>query len=287
MKTSKKIHIYKKTVKAIDEQFIGSAKELFKFKLAFYSHYLSKTTGVKNLFSFAKAKFRYQNVVLSTRENTIDFWACLESYEPDFTYFLRTVLSQEKGNFIDVGGHIGRFTTLMAKNDWQVVTFEPIKSNYNLLMNNLNDNDCNQNAVVYNIGLGDKAVNQNIYFDRKELGEASMINNSSANDSENIKIEVFDELMKGYQFNDLTVVKIDVEGFEENVINGMKDFLTTEKPLMVLELWSGNSEHVITYLKSLGYKRLHIFWFIEEKHGKYMDEMFNLYKRSNQNYQYS
>ncbi|MDO5614633.1 MAG: hypothetical protein Q4G16_00460 [Cruoricaptor ignavus] len=109
----KKIEHLSVTVKSIKEQIISGK---FWFLLSFYSHYILKIFGLKNIIPFPAAKFRYQNIVLQTRKETIDFWACLENYEPDLTYFLMNVLKGKKFNFIDVGGHIGRFTVLMAKN---------------------------------------------------------------------------------------------------------------------------------------------------------------------------
>ena len=54
----------------------------------------------------------------------------------------------------------------------------------------------------------------------------------------------------------------------------------------MLELWEYNQQKVTDILKSFGYKRLHVFWFIEEKHKEYMDKMYQLYNSHSLVYDY-
>ena len=272
----KKIEHLKKTTQAISNQIVAHKTS---FLISFYSHYILKFLGFRSPVTIPASKFKFQNIYLNTRKNTIDFWACLETYEPDLTYFLCTVLKDRKGTFIDVGGHIGRFTVLMAKNNWKVITFEPVKTNFNQIIKNLNENNCSSNADVRNIGLGKNNEKLPIYFYEKEMGEASVISDQSRKRKEEIEIVRFDDCMKNYHYDELCVVKIDVEGGEENAVFGMKNFISENKPLIILELWEERSQNLIVFLKSLGYKRLHIFWFIEEKHGAVMKKMDVLYKK--------
>ena len=234
---------------------------------------------------FPKARFKYQNVFLETRPETIDFWACLETYEPDLTYFLTEVVTENRGTFVDVGGHIGRFTTLMAKKGWDVITFEPLPTNYNALQNNLKINNVSDNAQVYNAGLGDETIEKTMFFNKKELGEASVAEQVGGS-SESIKIMKFDDVYSNLKFKDLCIAKVDVEGFEENVISGMKHFIEAELPLFVIELWEEKSANLIAFLKSLGYKRLHIFWFHPEKHQDLITKMYEKYNRYSLRYDY-
>lgn len=274
----------KQTLRSIDSQIIENKT---KFKIAFFDHYIGKNLIGRSAFTkFPESKFKYHDVILGTRPNTIDFWACLESYEPDYTFFLTNVLKNMKGTFIDVGGHIGRYTTLMAKREWNVHTFEPVKMNYDAILSNLKLNECEQYAKVYNVGLGNSERFETIYFDSKELGESSMIKQKNQNSENRIQILRFDDFMLNEKFDDLTIVKIDVEGFEREVFEGMMKFIEANKPLLMLELWEDNSTSIIPLLKSLGYKRLHVFWFIEEKHQRYMDVMYHLYNKKTIHYHY-
>ncbi|MFV0305138.1 MAG: FkbM family methyltransferase [Moheibacter sp.] len=186
-----------------------------------------------------------------------------------------------------MGGHIGRYTTLMAKQNWRVITFEPMKSNYDALLFNLNYNECEQNASVHNVGLGNKNSKETIYFNKKELAEASLIESSERNSKTEIKIVRFDDFIEINDTPKLCLVKIDVEGHEESTIMGMQNFISKEKPLLIIELWKEQSPNLVQYLKSFGYRRLHIFWFIEEKHQTFMDEMYRLYNKKSSKYEYN
>jgi FkbM family methyltransferase len=280
-----KLEHLKKTLNSIKKQFIGSTSEQNRFLAAFYSHYIFKQIGLPGFINFPKARFRYQNVILKTRPNTIDFWATLESYEPDLTLFLTEYLGDEKGTFVDVGAHIGRFSTLMAKKGWNVISFEPLKTNFNALENNLKLNNVESNATIFNAGLGNENREEIIYFNKKELGESS-INQKTGNSKDTIKILRFDDLYKDLRIAGLCIVKVDVEGFEEQVLEGMHEFVKTTKPLFVIELWAEKSPNLVQFLKSQGYKRLHIFWFIEEKHEKYIQKMYEKYNRYRLNFDY-
>ena len=58
-----------------------------------------------------------------------------------------------------------------------------------------------------------------------------------------------------YQFQErrVSVLKIDVEGFEREVLRGAKAFLALHRPVVVVEAWSVNVEEVIAILKEMGY----------------------------------
>lgn len=281
---TKREHL-KKTINGIKTQLVGDDGVKRRFLIAFYNHYIFKYLHLPAIIKFPKARFNYQNVILETRPNTIDFWACLESYEPDLTLFLTEFIDDKKGTFIDVGAHIGRFSTLMAKKNWDVISFEPLKINFKALENNLKINGLEKNARIFNAGLGNVAEEQTIFFNKLELGEAS-IYEREGDTKDDIKILRFDDIYKDFALNDMCVVKVDVEGYEEKVIEGMHDFVKTHKPLFVIELWAEKSPKLVDFLKSQGYKRLHIFWFIEEKHNKSISKMYQMYNRYHLNYGY-
>ena len=103
---------------------------------------------------------------------------------------------------------------------------------------------------------------------------------------EDIEIVSFDSFIDYKDFDELCFVKIDIEGNEENAVMGMLEFIKEKKPILMLELWEYNQQKVTDILKSFGYKRLHVFWFIEEKHKEYMDKMYQLYNSHGLVYDY-
>src|SRR5690606_25141174 len=127
-----------------------------------------------------------------------------------------------------------------AKREWNVITFEPIKINYDVIISNLKLNNCEQFARVNNVGLGNKEAIETIYFNPKEMGEASLIKQETQNSESQIEIVRFDDYMQINQFDELCIVKIDVEGHEEGVARGMLNFIESNKPILVIELWKEN-----------------------------------------------
>ena len=71
-----------------------------------------------------------------------------------------------------------------------------------------------------------------------------------------IKSYPLDELLKGYFKRAL--VKIDVEGAEEEVISGMKKFLKKNKPDIFCKI--GHNHKIINFIVKLGYKYIKIDW---------------------------
>ncbi|MBP3839459.1 MAG: FkbM family methyltransferase, partial [Chryseobacterium sp.] len=117
------------------------------------------------------------------------------------------------------------------------------------------------------------------------LGEAS-VSEKNGDSKDEVKILRFDDLYQDFEIENLCIVKVDVEGYEEEVLEGMHEFVSKHKPLFVIELWAEKSPKLVEFLKSQGYKRLHIFWFVEEKHNPYISQMYERYNRYHLNYDY-
>lgn len=58
-----------------------------------------------------------------------------------------------------------------------------------------------------------------------------------------------------YQFQErrVSVLKIDVEGFESNVLRGAKAFLEQHRPVVIVEVWPVFKEKVLDIMKEMGY----------------------------------
>jgi len=62
-----------------------------------------------------------------------------------------------------------------------------------------------------------------------------------------------------YQFRKrISVIKIDIEGFEIQALKGAENLIQIHRPVIIVEIWKINLESVITFLASLGYNKYHI-----------------------------
>ena len=56
-----------------------------------------------------------------------------------------------------------------------------------------------------------------------------------------------------HQFNNISVIKIDVEGYEYYVLNGAKDIINKYSPTLIVEIGLDNIDRVLDLLNEMGY----------------------------------
>jgi FkbM family methyltransferase len=146
---------------------------------------------------------------------------------------LNNVLSYKtNGTFIEVGandGKTGSFTYNLAELGWYGLNFEPVPRLYNeCCLNHQN----HKNVKNFQLGLGETSK-EAIIIDANTLSTidsdiietytntsqfSSYFNNN--NISHKIKIEKLDTVLESNYINDVDLLIIDVEGYEENVLKG-------------------------------------------------------------------
>jgi len=251
-----KIIKFNSILKQIDENWFVKLQFIF----GFFSHYALKSIGI-HFSVFPEMKIKLHGLTMLTRKNTIDFWVCIENYEPDIMNFFLTA-PENTGTFIDVGANVGRYSLVLASKGWDVHAFEPVKSNFNQMEKMAKLNKLASNLHLNNFGLGEIEEDIKINFSSVKFGEASILEvTDDMNSSENIVIKNFKNLQIDVTKKPI-IVKIDVEGYESNVINGMKDFIIEHKPMLILEIWLSNVKEISDFLIPLGYYvHYNVYWF--------------------------
>ncbi len=213
----------------------------------------------------------------SLRANGV--WAELESN-------IAILMAKNTGpSFIlDIGANLGTFCIPVAKKlssqNICIHAFEPQRIIFQQLNGNLFLNQI-ENCFTYNFALGSSnsitAMPKVDYLLSKNIGSVSLIPEIQRasmvsyhlKDKENIEIKTLDSL----QFNGhCSFIKIDVEGFESEVIAGSLDFLVRQSfPPILFEEWrkgkfSGEAGNVVNerqsqmrlLLGNLGYSFLNL-----------------------------
>ena len=145
----------------------------------------------------------------------------------------------------DIGSNIGWYAiNILLKHKGAVVySFEPIKSSYHYLLNNLKLNNLDT-AKVYNIGLSDKNEKVKFYFDIECAMASSM---SNLRECENTVMEECDTerlddfILSMPPLEKLDFIKCDVEGAELLVFKGAIETIKKYKPIVfseILRKWS-------------------------------------------------
>lgn len=169
---------------------------------------------------------------------------------------LLKAICKENMTVVDIGANIGTHTILMSKlvgEKGNVYAFEPSKNHVEILFYNLMMNDC-LNTKIYSYGCGDK--NENMFVDKRFLdtkksenfGAIELKKKSDVNDEE-IEIRSIDS----FDFPKIHIIKIDAEGMENVVINGMKNTISKYKPLIIVEIHDPDVENMTNIFNSINY----------------------------------
>jgi FkbM family methyltransferase len=158
------------------------------------------------------------------------------TYEKGILFFLKDFL--KKGDcFVDVGANIGLmslFASQCVGENGTVLSFEAHPETSELLNYNISLNKF-KNIRVFDCALGGQKGEGVIRF-QSELnrGGASLVDNVKREDGFKVIIDTLDALFPDKLIP--KVVKIDVEGFELEVLKGAEKIIRNYSPVLILEL---------------------------------------------------
>jgi len=159
-------------------------------------------------------------------------------YEDGIISIISLCLKDGK-SLIDIGGNIGLISLAVSKtcNQSEVYCFEPEPDTFQILLDNIALNN-NTRIHPYNIALGAEESNGIIYSKLNiSRGSASLIGEpDDKNKGKKIEIQTLDNFISTNDVNSIGMIKIDVEGWENEVIQGAKDLLSGENaPALCVE----------------------------------------------------
>lgn len=164
---------------------------------------------------------------------------------------------------VDVGAALGSYTWVLGRKSRTVVAFEPGVQHFRALQKGA----WASNVTVVNSAVGRSSGIAKMYT----LGEGRLADHtatlsvsnplveSGAAQSRDVTMVSLDEYFDSPEFVDRTIdcIKVDVEGFEFDVLEGTRKVLATHRPLVICEIEarhnSGYAE-VFKLMESLGYE---------------------------------
>jgi FkbM family methyltransferase len=124
--------------------------------------------------------------------------------------------------FVDVGANIGVYTVLASGvAGARSLAFEPIPSTFANLKRNVGFNNLQDRTELYNLGVGDKQETL-VFSNALDAINHVVTDGSFAGDTTQVLVNSLDNLLTN---KPISLLKIDVEGFEANVINGATQVL--------------------------------------------------------------
>jgi FkbM family methyltransferase len=171
---------------------------------------------------------------VSSDDNYLD--AMGNDFEPHMVQLFRALVSPDDV-VADIGANIGLTAILFSSLAKRAYAFEPSPSTFRILSENLDRNGVS-NVDAINLGMGGKEETLTITFaqDNRSGGYVSdKIRPETGHVTEDICIDTLDRFFDAREPAP-TFLKIDVEGFEQNVVQGGAEFLQRARPVVVMEM---------------------------------------------------
>lgn len=153
---------------------------------------------------------------------------------------------KEKRTAIDIGGHIGLYSSALLDTFQNVHGFEPSPINSKCFVQNV------PTAILHTCGLGDKE-----YVATLNMADDNTGNNSIVESFGQGKVNIQVKTLDSFDFIDVDLIKIDVQGFEEQVLLGAEKTLKDNDPVLIVELIthkdSPPNESALSILVKYGY----------------------------------
>ena len=166
-------------------------------------------------------------------------------------------LADKNKDSIDIGANKGVFSYLLSKLSSRVHAFEPNPKMYDILKQiRIN------NILTYQVALSSKPgfasllvpMNEKTKKFSNEGASLSKVKVSGANKSVRVEIKTLDS----YLFDNIGFIKIDVEGYEMEVLKGAVETLKQNKPILLVELEESHTKrpimNLIKEIEGYGYR---------------------------------
>lgn len=181
----------------------------------------------------------------SIRPNTMDAISTSPAFERrDIDYLLEILTQKRKENkrilFLDVGADVGTYAIAVGNfmnkyKNYKIVCFEPEETSAALLKKNITQNNLNRKISVKELALGDKNGSASLQYNFVNPG-ATSIKDFKRDNLKKIKVAKLDSLDLAYGKSNVLIMKIDVEGYESQVIAGaIKTLRSFDEAYLIVE----------------------------------------------------
>lgn len=145
-------------------------------------------------------------------------------WEPRLTAYLLNKIPND-GIFLDIGANIGYFSLLASHRYRKVISFEASSKIFQLLIDNIKLNS-RENITAHQVAIGkeEREVYINLGPD-SNIGTTSISTEHGPSTVENVKMAPFQVFLTMEELADVRFIKIDIEGAEPSVIEGLVDSL--------------------------------------------------------------
>ncbi|MGH2561659.1 MAG: FkbM family methyltransferase, partial [Thermomicrobiales bacterium] len=190
------------------------------------------------------------------------FWRGLDGYEGETTRVFYQLARQARV-VLDVGAHTGFFTLLAcaANPNARVVAFEPVPRIFDRLNEQIARNGWQARCQTHRTAVADRTGTITLHVPGGDLPYSASLDPDGfygvPGELVETPVQTIDDACAGIEAIDL--VKIDVEGFEDKVLAGMRQILATAAPAIIFEVVPGRDVSAVeSLLAGFGYRFYHL-----------------------------
>jgi len=173
-----------------------------------------------------------------------------EYEQENIRLFLSCLPESKRKIILDVGANIGTHSLTFAKYFQQVHAFEPNTALFTVFRRNVELNELN-NVTLHEVGLANSNAMQPFFSIPKNNQGLGTFSDNEQYDLPLAKIGSFrvvkgDEYLSSLEGGGIDAIKIDVQGYEHHVLQGLQEILRKHIPVVWFEYGSGTREKLTT-----------------------------------------
>jgi FkbM family methyltransferase len=168
-------------------------------------------------------------------------------WEPGISEAMRRIL-RPGGTVIDIGANVG-FTSLLAAKlvgpRGRVIAFEPCAATFAELQANIALNGFG-NIKAYQFAVSDTVGTATLHaFPDNDLCQSSLLPRDGATSAEAVRTINFETIARMVDLSSVDLVKIDVEGCEPQVLDGLAAHASEFRGALIAEIWESNDAQTL------------------------------------------
>jgi len=191
-------------------------------------------------------------------------------HEPLTTELLKQFLKPGM-NVVDIGGNLGYYALLEAQmvgDAGRVIAIEPVTANFAQLSKNVAANGYG-NIILENIAIGTTNGSARIYLSKKSNWH-SLHPVPWETRAVTVGVSTLDSLLARYELPSVDLIRMDLEGYEIEVIHGMKSTIKKYRPGLLIELHPQvvGAQAMLSFLKELKGLGYELEWVLDNERDR-------------------
>ena len=159
-------------------------------------------------------------------------------YQQRYRYYVYQNIPRKR-TMIDIGANIGIFAKPSAELFERVICFEPVPKNFEVLEKNLENYN---NVELHCLGISNQPQTAKFSMKTLKCGQSQQVTEYS-DDPEYENFDCTLVTLDQYNFDRVDWIKIDVEGFEDAVLEGSRETIRRNRPWLLLEDNGKRNQH--------------------------------------------